>query len=87
MQIHGDDMATMDINKLSPKELKYLIQMKLTDMSIKIANTKRDNLRLWSDQELQTKPVLTFNQFMLLKITNETYEMFVNDIDVIANIA
>ena len=61
--------------------------MKLTNMSIKIVNTKRDNLRLWSDQKLQTKSVLTFNQFMLLKITNETYEMFVNDIDVIANIA
>ena len=87
IEIHGEDTMTIDVNKLSLKELKYLIQMKLTGVSIKIANIKRDNLCLWSDQKLQTKPVLTFKQFILLKVTNETYKMFVNDINDIANIA
>ena len=64
----------IDPTKLSPKELLCLVKLKLIDVSVKIPTAKRDLLPLWEQYRLNDKPVMLLEEFMLLKMSKETYD-------------
>ena len=54
------------------------------DISIKVPSAKRDNLQLWNDHQLETKPIMSLEEFILMKVSKETYDLYINDVVTIA---
>ena len=54
--------------------------------ALRVPTAKRDLLPLWNEHDLSDKPVMLFEEFMLLKMSKETYDSCVTEFVEIANL-
>ena len=52
-------------------------EFEVKNISIKVPLAKQDLFPICNNKELDTKPIIWFEEFILLKIPKETYNMFV----------
>lgn len=75
MQNYKDETMQINVKKFFLKELSCLVKLNLNKIVIKVLLIKRHLLLILYEKVLHEKPIMTFEEFTVLKIVKESQKM------------